>query len=111
MITEYNKYAKDFYFCEEYFNYLLTNPLAPKFDSEDIWEMIDGFEVDNVPGEEYRWHKEITSICKINNKYYAVNWYAGLTEHQENEWDIGDQPYEVRPEEKIITIKDWIPVK
>lgn len=72
---------------------------------EDLWELtcVSDEEID---GKEHRWQREISSIIKYNGKYYRIDWMRGLTENQENEFD--NQPYEVVPQEKVITIKEWV---
>ena len=65
--------------------------------------------VDEISGDDLRWVKPMTSIIKIRDKYFAIDWFKGLTEYQENE--IDDQPYEVKKVEKMVPVTEWIPVK
>ena len=41
-------------------------------------------------------------IIKIKDKYYAIPWWRGLTEMQENSY-WNSHPYEVIPKQKTIT--------
>lgn len=70
-----------------------------------VWEME---EVETKYGENRRWYRKVTTIFKVEDRYFAVEWDEGLTELQENEFY--KQPYEVYPEEetKVITIIKWI---
>ena len=72
-------------FTEEYFLFLIENNIP--FDKEDFCEMVDRFEIGHSMGEPRRWTRTIYSICKIQDKYYCINWEQGLTEYQENLYD------------------------
>jgi hypothetical protein len=72
-------------------------------------ELIDflEFEVDIIEGGDRRWYRSITTISKIGDKFFAMEWDKGLTENQEDEFY--NQPYEVELEEAVVTktIKKW----
>lgn len=57
--------------------------------------------VDEIEGEDHRWDREMKTIFKICEKYYAIDWRKGLTEMQENGY--WDDPYEVERKEEIVT--------
>ena len=57
--------------------------------------------VEEIEGSEHRWTREIQTIFKIGEQYYAINWMRGLTEMQENEY--WDDPYKVERKEEIVT--------
>ena len=57
--------------------------------------------VEEIEGEDHRWNREIQTIFKIGEQYYAINWMRGLTEMQENEY--WDDPYKVERKEEIVT--------
>lgn len=102
----FNKNDFNFEFCDDYFIYLFENNVP--FDREDIREFIEGWQYITKRDEFYdRWTRHITTICELNNHYYAVEWDAGLTEMQEDEFYC--QPYEVFPEEeqRLITFTKW----
>lgn len=64
-------------------------------------------EIEREEGDDRRWSRSITSIIKIGERYFALDWDKGLTECQEN--SFYEQPYEVEPHtyEKTITINEW----
>jgi len=48
-------------------------------------------------------------LVLIDGKYYALEWYSGLTESQENiYWD--QEAPEVKEIEKTVKITEWVPV-
>lgn len=57
-----------------------------------------------------RWHRWVSSIIKLGEKCYCIEWKQGLTEMQENEFP--NQPYEVERHEQQITITkvEWLRV-
>lgn len=57
-----------------------------------------------------RWAQNVKTIVKIFDKYFAFQWQLGLTEYQENSYDL--DPVEVSPNtyEKTITVTEWLPV-
>ena len=57
-----------------------------------------------------RWTQNVETIIKIRDKYFAFRWQLGLTEYQENSYDL--EPVEVFPNtyEKTIAITEWLPV-
>ena len=44
-------------------------------------------QVDYIGGDEGRWTRYITVVYEINNSYYSIYYYKGLTECQENEFE------------------------
>ena len=57
-------------------------------------------------GEDMRWVAPMYSIVEIDNDYYILYWYRGLTEYQENEYP--DQiAKKVKKVKRVITIEDW----
>lgn len=63
------------------------------------YEMLDDADaylyepVDEIDGEETRWHRVVQTIFKIQGDLWAISWLRGLTECQEDEF--WDQPYKV----------------
>ena len=93
-----------FEFNEQYFQYLIDN--NKEFDEEDLREFMDICFEESIHGTDLdRWTRHITTICKLNDKYYAVEWEQGLTEYQEDY--IEEQPYEVESYEEVVVIKKW----
>jgi hypothetical protein len=57
-------------------------------------------------GESSRWEQSMTTILKINDRYFAIDWERGLTEMQENYYD-SQIAKEVIPVTKTITVTEW----
>ena len=79
----------------------------------EIRTLLNDFEQDNlrIEGDSFRWTQSISSIVKIKDKYFEIDWDAALTEYQENFYPY--QPFEVEPkvETKVIQELVWKPVK
>ena len=69
-------------------------------DEDDLIEIVE-----TIPGEDHRWHREMTTILKCGNEYWAVLWMEGLTEMQEN--DFWDQPYRVKPVKRKVVVTEY----
>ncbi|MCM1259647.1 MAG: hypothetical protein NC182_01725 [Prevotella sp.] len=79
-----------------------------EFTEEELSDLTWQFaEEETIYGENGSWTREATTIFKIDDRYFALEWEEGLTECQENEFY--DQPYEVVLELKteVITKKIW----
>lgn len=77
-----------------------------EFTERELRDLLD-FEIEQDKGEDRRWTREVTSILKIGDRYFALNWGQGLTESQLNEYY--EQPYEVMLVEtqKVVTVREW----
>lgn len=64
--------------------------------------------VDQIDGSSGRWLQSMKTVFKYNGEYWAIDWLAGLTECQENEY-LND-PYRVEPKERVVTVVDWVRV-
>ena len=77
-----------------------------KFTEEELsdlrWEFV---EVDTQYGENHRWNRPATTIFRVEDRLFALDWWQGLTERQENEFY--DQPYEVKEVKKMIEITEY----
>ena len=69
-----------------------------------LWEELD--EVDREEGEDLRWVKPVTSIFELCGRFFAIDWYEGLTEYEPD--DVDSQPYEVTKHTKQITVTEWV---
>ena len=67
------------------------------FEDKDNYDFIE-----TIEGEENRWDREMEDIIKIKDKYYAIPWWRGLTEMQENSY-WNNKPYEEIQKQKTIT--------
>lgn len=97
--------AKVYY--EENFETIMYDAIVSgqAIKEEEIRCLIGEYEVESEEGEEYRWTRAITTIVKLKDKHFAIQWNRGLTENQENEYS--KQPYEVTEKEKVIAVKYW----
>lgn len=80
----------------------------PKFTYDEIREMAYeefGNCIDVIEGENLRWVQAMETIFEVEGRYFAVSWFRGLTEMQENDFDCSEV-YEVVKKEKIIF--EWI---
>ena len=77
-----------------------------KFIEEELsdlrWEFT---EVCVKYGENHRWNRPATTIFKVEDRLFALDWWQGLTEMQENEFY--DQPYEVKEVKKMVEITKY----
>lgn len=80
----------------------------PKFTYDEIREMAHeefGNCIDVIEGECLRWVQDMETIFEIEGRCFAVSWFRGLTEMQENEFDCSEV-YEVVKKEKITF--EWV---
>lgn len=102
---------KEYY--ENNFEHIMFNKIThnENLSEKEIQDIIDSYEISRIDGESSRWTKSITSICKLENSYFQIDWEQGLTEYQENMYM--NQPFGVFKEEKIVTRTriDWIDAK
>lgn len=69
-----------------------------------------GTEVDQIENDTGRWTTYMTTVFKIGDRYFAIDWDRGLTECQENEYC--SQPVEVTKREykRTIMVTEWVPI-
>ena len=81
------------------------------FTEDEVEELTDR-EVDTIVGDSRRWQKSMTTIAlHENGKHYRIEWQAGLTECQENDYPEQEAvEVELTEREVTKTIKEWIPV-
>lgn len=63
-------------------------------------------EVTTEYGENRRWSRSASTIIKINDKLFCIDWEQGLTESQESYFH--DQPYEVEEKTIVTTTKVYV---
>ena len=73
----------------------------------DIRTLVLEFEHERKEHESLRWTRWVDVVVKLEDRYFMVGYYEGLTEVQDNEYD-DTSIVEVMPVEKTITIIDWI---
>ena len=71
-----------------------------KLATENCWE------IDRISNGKGRWEEYMTTIFKVSNRFFAIDWEQGLTECQENFYN--EQPYEVIKKEKVVTVTEWV---
>ena len=105
------KAEREYY--EEHFEEIIAAKIlnSESLTEQEIKELVWDYEIDREEGDNRRWTRSVTSIVKLCDKYFAIDWEEGLTECQENEYY--NQPYEVvkHTYEKTITVTEWIAVE
>lgn len=78
-----------------------------EFNEKEIKNIVFDYEhqVDEIEGEDHSWQKEMKTIVNFGDRYFAIDWMSGLTEHQEN--DFLEQPYEVEKKVRVVTETYW----
>lgn len=76
------------------------------FDELELKFLILNYECDRINGENRRWTRTVSSIIKVKNEYFSIDWEEGLTECQENSYM--NQPIAVKPVEKQVTVTEWV---
>ena len=99
---------------EEYYNTHFEEIMVKKIDNkeplteQEIRTLVYEYAVESEPGDNRRWTRTVTSIIKLCERYFSIDWEEGLTEYQDNEFY--NQPYEVRREEEVktIVVVNWV---
>ena len=76
----------------------------PNFTEDEIKDMAYeefGNYVTTTKGKTHRWYQEVKTIFEVDDRLFAVSWYRGLTEQQENDFDCSEV-YEVERKEVIF---------
>lgn len=76
----------------------------------ELRDLLD-YEVDRSYGDNRRWTRGVSSILKLCEHLFELDWDEGLTEYQDDVFF--DQPYEVVKEEKQVmtTVVAYVPLK
>lgn len=80
----------------------------PNFTEEEIKDMAYeefGNCIDVIEGDNHRWTQAMETVFEVNGRRFAVSWFRGLTEMQENEFYCSEV-YEVVKKEKITF--EWV---
>ena len=78
-----------------------------KLTSKELEEAIlECEEVTTEYGRNMRWSRPVSTIIRIKDKLFCIEWEEGLTECQDNYFEY--QPYEVEEKERVIIIKNYI---
>ena len=76
---------------------------------DEVKTLIWDYEVDYEEGDSGRWTRGMTTIVELNGHYFSINWQAGLTEYQENEY-FDFYPTEVELVEQVVKVTNWMPI-
>lgn len=103
ILDDYTKEITLDYKYSEYEKAVMKLDLGEKLKENEIRNLLyNSDEVYQEKDEDRRWSRSVTTVVRINDKLYAIEWEEGLTENQENEFY--NQPYEVELEQKPVTI-------
>jgi hypothetical protein len=80
-----------------------------KFTEEEVKELIYGWDVETITGEDRRWSRIDTVIVELDNKFYKLWYDRGLTESQEDTFEAQEADEVVQVEETVV-VKKWVPV-
>lgn len=103
------KEEQDKKYYHEHFEEIMVDKIDKNIDltEEELKNIIWRYEVETSYGENRRWTRSVSSVVKMCDRFFMVDWEEGLTEYQENEY--WDQPYEVEKKEyeKVIKVVEW----
>ena len=77
--------------------------------SNELSKLVYDYDIDTQEGDDGRWVRGMYTVVELGERYFGIDWFKGLTECQENEFDF--QPEEVERHEKVITVIEWLPIK
>ena len=63
--------------------------------------------IDVEYGDNREWDRHVSTIIKIKDKLFCINWSQGLTEYQDNHFY--EQPFEVEEKTETIVRKYYVP--
>ena len=109
--AEEKKRQEEQYYAEHFEEIMLSKiDQNDKLTRKELSDLVFGYDVETEHGDNRRWTRTNTTIVKLLDRYFSIDWEEGLTECQENEFY--NQPIEVkkRTYEKTITVTEWIPV-
>lgn len=103
-LEEYKKYYK------EHFEEIIVRKIdnGDNLTEDELKEIVYEYAIDKECGDIGRWTMNVSTVVKLCNRYFMVNWEEGLTEMQDNEFY--EQPYEVEKKEyeKTIKVTEWV---
>lgn len=110
-IQKKKKQDEDYY--TEHFEEIMLEKIdaGEKLTEDELSELAYDYGEEREYGENRRWSRSVTSIVKIKDRFFCIEWENGLTGSQPNEFY--NQPYEVTKKtyEKTITVTEWVSVK
>ena len=79
-----------------------------KLDESEISDLVFCYEVETKYSENRRWSRSATTIVKLGDRYFRIEWENGLTENQPNEFYKQPTEVELKEYEKPIIVKEWV---
>lgn len=75
---------------------------------KELRDVVFDYEIETKYGENRRWTRSVSTVVKLCNRFFMIEWEEGLTEYQPNEYF--EQPYEVERKEykKLIKVVQWV---
>ena len=79
-----------------------------KLTESEISDLVCECEDEVKYGQNRRWSRSATTISKLGDRYFRIEWENGLTENQPNEFYNQPTEVELKEYEKIVKVKEWI---
>ena len=79
-----------------------------KLTESEISDLVYECEVEVKYGQNRRWSRSATTISKLWDRYFRIEWENGLTENQPNEFYNQPTEVELKEYEKIVKVKEWV---
>ena len=80
------------------------------FDEDELSELLWRLdEVDRIQYDDDRWTRPVSSILRIGERFFQLDWDKGLTESQQDYYE--EQPLEVFYKERVVVEKEWFPIE
>lgn len=100
------------YYSEVGFEDIEAKILAgEELTSDEVEDMFREYpDVYEEEGKHYRWSYPLYKVFQIGERYFQLEAMMALTEKQDNEYEP-QVAVEVRPQEKVITITEWVTVE
>ena len=102
--------AEEKAYYEEHFEDIMLEKLesGEGLTESELKTLIFEYEVHKEYGDKLRWVRPVFTVFELNGKYFGVNWFEGLTEMQENEFN--EQPFPVEKRIKVVEVEQWVSV-
>lgn len=105
---EKEKRDREYYL--EHFEEIMVNKIDNKenLTEKELRNVVFDYEIETEYGENRRWTRSVSTVVKLCNRFFMIEWEEGLTEYQPNEYL--EQPYEVEKKEyeKLIKVVQWV---
>lgn len=81
-----------------------------KLEEDELQEAVyefDAYQFETIAGGDSRWSRYMTTILKIEDRYFRVNWDEGLTEYQEDSFFDQFEEVVLTQTEKTIIVNTY----